>query len=49
MGTELHAPGRHQGAVSTANYLDVRDNPLLSPSSFDGVRTFESVVSGNAP
>jgi hypothetical protein len=37
------------GALSTANHLELRDNPLLSPSSFDGVRTFESVISGNAP
>ena len=37
------------GALSTANSLEIQRNQRLPPSAFDGVRTFESVITGNAP
>jgi hypothetical protein len=36
------------GALDRVDTLEVLDNPALPSSSFDGVRTFESQMSGNA-
>lgn len=37
------------GALSSAAYLDVRNNTVLSPTAFDGVRSLESDIKDNAP
>jgi hypothetical protein len=36
------------GVLDTVDTLSVYDNPLLSPANFDGVRTFEREMTGNA-